>query len=52
VRAEIMRRSSSASITAAARLNDRLTSLRESAAELVAARVTTPGEALAAVKTI
>ena len=51
VRAEIMRRASAASIANAARGAGRLTTLRDSAAELVASRVTTPGEALSAVKT-
>jgi type II secretory ATPase GspE/PulE/Tfp pilus assembly ATPase PilB-like protein len=51
VRDEIMRRASAASIANAARGAGRLTTLRDSAAELVASRVTTPGEALSAVKT-
>ena len=51
VRAEIMLRASAASIASAARGARRLTTLRDSAAELVASRVTTPGEALSAVKT-
>ena len=51
VRTEIMRRASAASIAHAARAAGRLTTLRDSAAELVANRVTTPGEALSAVKT-
>ena len=50
-RTEIMRRASSRTIEIAARAEHNLTSLRESAAELVARRITTITEALAAVKT-
>jgi general secretion pathway protein E len=50
-RAEIMKRASSRAVEVAARVEHNLTSLRESAAELVARRVTTAQEALAAVKT-
>jgi general secretion pathway protein E/type IV pilus assembly protein PilB len=50
-RAEIMRRASSRAIEVAARKGNNLTSLRESATDLVARRVTTAGEAIAAVKT-
>lgn len=50
-RAEIMRRASSRAIETAARIDSHLTSLRESAADLVARRVTTASEAIAAVKT-
>ncbi|MFM1803649.1 MAG: hypothetical protein RL136_528 [Planctomycetota bacterium] len=50
-RAEIMRRGSSRAVEVAAREHGNLTSLRESAAVLVANRVTTVGEAVAAVKT-
>jgi type II secretory ATPase GspE/PulE/Tfp pilus assembly ATPase PilB-like protein len=50
-RAEVMRRASSQVIETAARKGHNLTSLRESAAELVALRVTTASEAIAAVKT-
>ena len=50
-RTEIMRRASSRTIEIAAREEHNLTSLRESAAELVARRITTISEALAAVKT-
>ena len=50
VRAEIMRRASSDAIVQAARSTGSLTTLRDSAAELVARRVTTAAEALAAVK--
>jgi hypothetical protein len=46
-----MRRASSQVIETAARKGHNLTSLRESAAELVALRVTTASEAIAAVKT-
>jgi general secretion pathway protein E/type IV pilus assembly protein PilB len=51
VRAEVMRRASAAAIARAASLAGRMTSLRDAAADLVAQRITTPGEALAAVKT-
>jgi len=51
VRAEVMRRASAAAIARAAMGSGHLTSLRDAAADLVAQRVTTPGEALAAVKT-
>jgi general secretion pathway protein E/type IV pilus assembly protein PilB len=50
-RTEIMRRASSRAVEAAARIDGNLTTLRDSAAELVARRVTTANEALAAVKT-
>ena len=50
-RAEIMRRASSRAIEVAARKGNNLTSLRDSAADLVAWRVTTASEAIAAVKT-
>ena len=50
-RAEIMKRASSRAVEVASRVEHNLTSLRESAAELVARRVTTAQEALAAVKT-
>jgi type II secretory ATPase GspE/PulE/Tfp pilus assembly ATPase PilB-like protein len=50
VRSEIMRRASADRIAAAARTAGRLTTLRDAAGELVAARVTSPTEALAAVK--
>ena len=50
-RAEVMRRASSRAIEIAARKGNNLTSLRDSAADLVARRVTTAGEAIAAVKT-
>jgi general secretion pathway protein E/type IV pilus assembly protein PilB len=50
VRSEIMKRTSSAAISAAAKASNRLTSLRDSAAELVAARMTTAAEALGSVK--
>jgi len=50
-RAEIMKRASSRAVEVAARVEHNLTSLRESAADLVARRVTTAQEALAAVKT-
>jgi general secretion pathway protein E/type IV pilus assembly protein PilB len=50
VRSEIMRRASADRIAAAARAAGRLTTLRDAAGELVAARVTSPTEALAAVK--
>jgi general secretion pathway protein E/type IV pilus assembly protein PilB len=50
-RAEIMKRASSSAVEIAARKGQNLTALRESAAELVARRVTTASEALAAVKT-
>ena len=50
VRGEIMRRASADRIAAAARAAGRLTTLRDAAGELVAARVTSPAEALAAVK--
>ena len=46
-----MKRASSRAVEVAARVEHNLTSLRESAAELVARRVTTAQEALAAVKT-
>ncbi len=52
VRVEIMRRASSRAVEVAARNGNNLTTLRDSAAELVARRVTTPSEALSAVKTI
>jgi hypothetical protein len=45
-----MKRSSSRAIEAAARAGGNLTSLQESAADLVAARVTTVAEAVSAVK--
>jgi hypothetical protein len=45
-----MRRASADRIAAAARAAGRLTTLRDAAGELVAARVTSPTEALAAVK--
>ena len=50
VRAEVMKRSSSRAIESAARAGGHLTSLQESAADLVAARVTTVAEAVSAVK--
>ena len=50
-RAEIMKRASSRAVEAAARIGSNLTALRDSSAELVARRVTTASEALAAVKT-
>jgi general secretion pathway protein E/type IV pilus assembly protein PilB len=50
-RTEIMRRASSRAVESAARIDGNLTTLRDSAAELVARRVTTANEALAAVKT-
>jgi type II secretory ATPase GspE/PulE/Tfp pilus assembly ATPase PilB-like protein len=50
VRAEVMKRSSSRAVEAAARAGGNLTSLQESAADLVAARVTTVAEAVSAVK--
>jgi general secretion pathway protein E/type IV pilus assembly protein PilB len=49
VRGEIMRRASADRISAVARATERITSLRDSAAELVARGVTTPAEALAIV---
>ncbi len=51
-RAELMRRASSASLAKAAQAAGRLATLREAAAALVAARVTTPAEAVASVKTV
>ncbi|MFM7051882.1 MAG: GspE/PulE family protein [Planctomycetota bacterium] len=50
VRQEIMRRASADRVAAAAASAGGLTTLRESASELVRLRTTTPGEALAAVK--
>lgn len=50
VRNEVMRRSSSSRICEAARAAGNFTSLRDSAATLVAARMTTAGEALSSVK--
>ncbi len=50
VRSAVMKRASSSAICAAAKAGNRLTTLRESAAELVASRTTTPAEALASVK--
>ncbi len=51
-RAEIMRRASSRAVEVAARAGGNLTTLRDSAADMVARRVTTASEALAAVKTM
>jgi general secretion pathway protein E/type IV pilus assembly protein PilB len=50
-RAELMRRGSSTALANAALASGRLATLREAAAALVAARVTTPSEAVASVKT-